>query len=88
MEYAEKNWKEGCFNHVIIKVEDEAIEVNPIVLARSLLYFEKLFKTEMKEKYQPTVELYDVKGTATKDPIKFIYVGSIVIDNENVLDLL
>ena len=88
LEYAEKNWKEGCFNDVTVKVENEAIKANRMVLASRSLYFEKLFKTEMKEKYQLTVELHDINGTAVKHLIEFIYTGSIDINNENVLDLL
>ena len=30
-EYAEKNWKEGYFNDVKIKIEDEEIEANRTV---------------------------------------------------------
>ena len=74
LEYAEKHWKEGCFNDVTIKLEDETIEANRMVLASRSLYFEKMFTTEMKEKYQPTVELQDINGTAVKQLIKFIYV--------------
>ena len=59
-----------------------------MVLASRSLYFEKMFKTEMKEKYQPTVELQDINGAAVKHLIKFIYIGSIDINSENVLDLL
>ena len=88
LEYAEKHWKEGCFNDVTIKLEDETIEANRMVLASRSLYFEKMFKTEMKEKYQPTVELQDINGTAVKHLIEFIYIRSIDINSENVLDLL
>ena len=87
-EYVEKNWKEGCFNDVTIKAEDDEIEANRMVLASSSLYFEKMFKTEMKEKIQSTVELHDINGTAVKHLIEFIYTGTIAINNENVFDLL
>ena len=43
-----KNWKKVRFNDFIIKVEDEGIEANRMVLASRSLYFEKMFKTEMK----------------------------------------
>ena len=86
-EYAEKNWKEGCFNDVIIKIEDKTIEANRMVLASRSLYFEKMFKTEMKEKNHSTVELH-INETAVKHLIEFIYTGTIAINNENVMDLL
>ena len=88
LQYAEENRKEGSFNDVTINVENQRIRANRMVLASCSLYFEKLFKTEMKEKYQPTVELHDINGAAVKILIEFIYTGSIDINNENVLDLL
>ena len=88
LEYAERNWKEGCFNDVILKLENEEIEANRMVLASRSLYFEKLFKTEMKEKYQTTVELHDISGTTVKHLIEFTYTGTISLNSENVLDLL
>ena len=39
-------------------------------------------------KNQPTVELQDINGTTVKIVIEFIYTGTIVINNENLLDLL
>jgi len=87
-EYAEKNWKEGCFNDVTIKVENETIAASRMVLASRSVYFEKLFKTDMKEKYQSAVEIKDINGTSVKKLIEFIYTGTIIINNENVLDML
>jgi len=47
-----------------------------------------MFKTEMKEKYQSTVELKDINGISVMCLIEFICTGTIIINNENVLDLL
>jgi len=33
LEYAEKKWKEGCFNDVTLKVDHEIIEANRLVLS-------------------------------------------------------
>ena len=47
-----------------------------------------MFKIEIKEKYQPTVELHDINGTAARQLIEFIYTGTLAINSKNVLDLL
>ena len=88
LQFAEQNWKNGCFNDVTIEADNETIEANRMVLASGSLYFEKLFKTEMKEKYQPVVKLTDVNGGSVLSLIEFIYTGDIVTNNKNVLDLL
>ena len=86
--YAKKKRKEESVNGVTLKVENETIEANRMVLASRSLYFENMFKTEMKEKQQPTVELANIDGTAVKKLIEFMYTGSIIINNKNVLNLL
>ena len=88
LQFAEQNWKKGCFNDVTIKTDNETIAANRMVLASASLYFEKLFKTEMKEKYQRTFELQDVNGGSLRVLIEFIYSGKITTSNKNVLNLL
>ena len=87
-QYAEQNWKDGYFNDVTIKVESEEIDASRMVLASCSLYFDRIFKTEMKEKALPVIELEGISEKAVKALIEFSYTGVIEISNRNVLDIL
>ena len=87
-QYAEKNWKDGYFNDVTIKVESEEIDASRMVLASCSFYFDRIFKTEMKEKAQSVIELEGISEKAVQTLIEFSYTGVIEISNRNVLDIL
>ena len=48
----------------------------------------KMFKVEMREKYEHDMEIDSFDGKAIKSLIDYIYNGSIDISNENVVKLL
>ena len=88
LEYANQNRGEGFFNDVNIKVANECFPANRMVLSCFSRVFERMFKVEMKERYEQTVEVKQVDEKSMKIVIDYIYTGHIDIDNENVMDLL
>ena len=88
LHYANQNRDEGFFNDVNIKVANECFPANRMVLSCFSRVFERMFKVEMKERYQQTVEVKQVDEKSMKIVIDYIYTGRIDINNENVMNLL
>jgi len=89
LEYANANRLEGSFVDVTVKVGNISIPANKMILSCCSKVLEKMFKTEMKERYESTVNITaDVDSQSVKILIDFIYTGEIVIDNENVMHIL
>ena len=88
LEYANQNRDEGFFDDVNIQVANECFPANRMVLSCFSRVFERMFKVEMKERYEQTVEVKQVDEKSMKIVIDYIYTGHIDIDNENVMDLL
>ena len=59
-----------------------------MVLSCYSKFFETMFETSMKEKYENEVEVDGFDGDIVKILIDFIYTGAISIDTTNVMDVL
>ena len=88
LEYANENRKSGLFNDINIQVGNERFPCNKMVLSCYSTYFQTMFRTEMQERYQDTVELQGFDGKYMKILIDYMYGETIVIDDENVLQVL
>ena len=88
LEYANQNRNEGFFNDVNIKVANECFPASRMILSCFSHVFERMFKVEMKERYEQTVEVKQVDEKSMKIVIDYIYTGRIDINNENVMNLL
>ena len=88
LDYAGLNRNDDVFNDVTIKAGDESIRGHRLVLSCFSSVFEKMFKVEMREKYERDVKIDGFDGKAIKSLIDYIYNGSIDISNENVVKLL
>ena len=88
LKYASKNRDEGFFCDVTINAGKQTIAANRLVLSCYSRYFEGMFKSQMKERYESAIEIQAVDGQTTKALIDFIYIGSVTINNENVMLLL
>ena len=88
LKYANDNRNEGFFNDVTLNVEGLSIPANRLVLACHSKFFESMFKTNMKEKYEPVVEIQGVSGTALKTIIHYLYTEKIDLESATILDLL
>ena len=88
LEYAKINRDKGCFNDVTITAGSESIPANRLILACHSAYFEKMFKANMREKYERIIKVQAIEGLTLKTLIDYIYSGCIVIDNENVTSFL
>ena len=88
LKYANLKRKQGIFNDVTIRIDGKCFPANRLVLSCYSKFFETMFQTEMKEKYQNTVNMNTVDEKTMQNVIDFIYTGKIVIDDENVIGLL
>ena len=88
LEYARTNRDDGFFSDITIVAGKESIPANRLVLSCYSKYFETMFKSQMRERYENTIEIQTVNGKEMRALINFIYVGSIKINHTNVMDLL
>ena len=88
LEFANSNRNAGNFNDVIIQAGAESIPANRMVLACYSEYFKTMFLSQLKEKYQNTVEIKELDGQFIKSVIEYIYTGKIDINANNVMALL
>jgi len=88
LDYAYKNRNENFFNDVLIVTDSESIPSNRMVLSCYSPVFERMFKTEMKEKYELSIEVKGVNGKALSTLIDYIYTQNITLNKNNVLNLL
>ena len=86
--YANEHRKSGLFNDINIQVENERFPCNKMVLSCYSTYFQTMFRTEMQEQYQDAIELQGFNGKYIKMLIDYMYGETIVIDDENVLQIL
>ena len=88
LEYAKINRNEGSFNDVTITAGNESIPANRLILSCYSVYFEKMFKSNMRERYENVIKIEAIEGQSLKTLVDYIYSGSIDINNENVMSLL
>ena len=88
LQYANESRIEGHFNDVTINVGNQSIAANRMVLSCHSVFFEKMFKCNMKEKYDHNVEIEKMDGNSLKNLINYIYAGNIDISEDNVMELL
>ena len=88
LHYANNKRIDGDFNDVIIQAGAERISANRMVLACYSKFFESMFLSPLKEKFQNTVEIKQFNGMAVKQIIEFIYTGNIDINLNNVFTVL
>ena len=88
LEYAKANRDEGVFNDVTLQFGNFSIGANRMVLACSSTYFETMFKSKMKERYESNILITGVDGKIADTLIDYIYNGQITIDHDSVMDIL
>jgi len=76
------------FNDVTVLAESESVPANKLVLSCYSKFFESMFLSPMKERYQSEVEIKQFDGKAVRALIDFMYCGEININKGNVLNLL
>ena len=88
LQYAKANRADGTFNDVSIQTGHLSIGANRMVLSSCSTFFEKMFKSQMKERYEWSITIHEIDSTAMKLVIDYMYEGSITIDNTTVMDIL
>ena len=88
LNYASRNRDSGRFNDITVIVGSHCIHANRMVLSCCSKYFDAMFQTEMKEKYEKSVEIKELDGASVRSVIDYFYSGNITIGDENFMDLL
>ena len=88
LEYANNKRIIGDFNDVTIQAGDKSISANRMVLACYSKYFESMFLSPVKKRYQNTIVIKDLDGNALKQVIEYIYTGILDMSTTNVVTLL
>ena len=88
LQYAKANRDDGTFNDVTIQTGHLSIRANRMVLSCYSTFFEKMFKSQMKERYKSSITIHEIDPTAVKHVIDYMYEGSITIDCTTVMDIL
>ena len=86
--FANRARRSDSFNDVTIQVGSERFPCNKMVLSCYSPYFKSMFQTEMQEKYQDSVELQGFDAKCIKLLINYMYGETIIVDDENVLQVL
>jgi len=89
LEFANESRKEGEFVDVTVVVGKRNIPANKMILSCCSPLFRKMFKTEMKERYNGIINItVNVEADSIEELVNFMYTGTITIANENVMQLL
>ena len=88
LQYAKANRDDGTFNDVTIQAGRLSIDANRMVLSCCSTFFETMFKSQMKERYEPSITIHEIDSTAVKHVIDYMYEGSITVNNTTVMDIL
>ena len=88
LDYVNEKRMNGEFNDVLIQVGSQSISANRMVLSCFSKFFELMFLSPMKERYQDTVVINELDGESVNSLIEYIYTGSIDINAGNVMALL
>ena len=88
LEYMKANRAEGISNDITLHVDDLSIGANRMVLSCYSTFFEKMFKSKMREQYEPDILLTGVDGKSAVMLIDYMYGGEITIDSDSVVSIL
>ena len=88
LDYVNKKRIKGDFNDVTIQIRSQSISANGMVPSSFSKFFELMFLSSMKERYQDTVIINELDGESVNSLIEYIYTGCIDINAGNVMALL
>ena len=87
-QYANNKRMAHQFNDVTLVAGSERIAANRLVLACYSKFFESMFLSPMKERYQTEVEIQKFDGKIVRALIDFMYSGKVNIHNANASQLI
>ena len=88
LKYAKSHRDDGIFNDVKILAGSFIIGANRMVLSCYSTFFEKMFMSEMKERYESSITIKQIDATAIQSLVDYMYEGTITVCNTNVTDIL
>ena len=89
LKFANEDRAQGKFVDKTLVVGTTKINVHSLILASSSEFFRTMFTSEMKERYEQNIIITaDLDPDAVKALIDFVYTETIIINNENILQLL
>ena len=88
LNYANQKRTEKKFNDVTIDVGNQTIAANRMILSCYSKYFETMFLSNFKERYEDPITMKESDGNSIKALIEYMYSRRIEISSENVMLLL
>ena len=89
LKFANEDRELGVFVDKTIVVGTTKINVHSLILASSSEFFRTMFTSEMKKRYEQNIIIRaDLDPDAVKILVDFVYTETIIINNENILQLL
>lgn len=80
-------WRAGDLTDVVVTVEGRSFPAHRLVLAAGAEYFEKLFKSECRDREAPTIK-DELPAAAFEPLLAFLYEGSVAVAEELITPLL
>ncbi|XP_033863984.2 kelch-like protein 9 [Acipenser ruthenus] len=81
-------WESECLCDIQLTAENYTFSAHKSVLAAASWYFRIMFTTDMKERYQSSVELKGISAVGLKSALDFIYTSQMCADFESLEDVL
>jgi len=72
----------------LVTKDDKEFKAHRNVLSAASPFFFKLLQSDMKENREGIVRFEEISGAVMEDVLKFIYTGSVKINQENTKDLI
>ena len=73
---------------VTLQVENETFNAHRDVLAAVSKYFLKMFANDIKEKHNLVIPIQNVTARAVKEILNSIYIGKLVLSEDNLTEIL
>jgi len=67
---------------IIFKVEDQEFPVHKSILIERCQFFKNMFSSGMSESYSPVIEISDTTASVFKGFLTYVYLSTIVVDEE------
>uniref|UniRef100_F6VE11 Kelch-like protein 12 n=2 Tax=Ciona intestinalis TaxID=7719 RepID=F6VE11_CIOIN len=83
-----KQRNSGDYCDVTLVAEGQKFPAHRAILAASSKYFDTMFKSQMKEKFEKEIKIKEVAKIAMEQVIAFIYTNKVLLSEENIDEVL
>jgi len=72
---------------IVFKVEDQEFPAHKSILIERCQFFKNMFSSGMSESYSPVIEISDTTASVFKGFLTYVYLSTIVVDEELAIGL-